>query len=260
MYILKYRAIQCIDIQMPRRNDDINQPVTLTREMKGHSIAFQKDAIKRLDENTYQVRSQSGNGSYVVAFNGFSYKCACPDHVYRNVPCKHIIAIQYSQELRREVQETTKVVISQVNTQACLFCKSSNIVKFGIRHNKKAGDIQKFRCNECMHYFTVNLGFEKIHATPKIITTAMQLYFTGESLRNVQKFIKLQGLAIDHTTVYRWIKKYTGLMEKYLEKITPNVSNTWRTDEIFLKIKGDTKYLYAIMDDETRFWIAASGR
>ncbi|MGA8857546.1 MAG: DDE-type integrase/transposase/recombinase, partial [Candidatus Bathyarchaeia archaeon] len=27
-------------------------------------------------------------------------------------------------------------------------------------------------------------------------------------------------------------------------------------DELFLKVKGDMKYLYALMDDETRFWIA----
>jgi len=53
-----------------------------------------------------------------------------------------------------------------------------------------------------------------------------------------------------------WIKKYTALMEKYLDKITPQVSDTWRADELFLKVRGDMKYLYALMDDETRFWIA----
>lgn len=45
-------------------------------------------------------------------------------------------------------------------------------------------------------------------------------------------------------------------METYLEKITPNVSNAWRTDELYLKVRGNMKYLYALMDDETRFWIA----
>jgi hypothetical protein len=37
---------------------------------------------------------------------------------------------------------------------------------------------------------------------------------------------------------------------------TPNVSDTWRADEIYIKVKGDMKYLFAMMDDETRFWIA----
>jgi putative transposase len=45
-------------------------------------------------------------------------------------------------------------------------------------------------------------------------------------------------------------------MQKYLEKIKPNVSNVWRTDELYLKVKGNNKYLFALMDDETRFWIA----
>ena len=93
-------------------------------------------------------------------------------------------------------------------------------------------------------------------ADPQVITSAMQLYFTGESLRNVQQFLELQGVKITHKTVWNWIKKYVNLMEKYIESITPQVSDKWRTDELYLKIKGDRKYLYALMDDETRYWIA----
>jgi transposase-like protein len=84
----------------------------------------------------------------------------------------------------------------------------------------------------------------------------MQLYFTGESLRNVQKFLKLQGVQISYVSVFNWIRKYVKLMNAYLEKIKPQVSDTWRADELYVKIKGDMKYLFALMDDETRFWIA----
>jgi len=45
-------------------------------------------------------------------------------------------------------------------------------------------------------------------------------------------------------------------MEKYLDKITPQVSDTWRADELYVKIRGNMKYVFAMMDDETRFWIA----
>jgi transposase-like protein len=45
-------------------------------------------------------------------------------------------------------------------------------------------------------------------------------------------------------------------MEKYVSRITPQVSDTWRADELFLTMKGNMKYLYALMDDQTRFWIA----
>jgi transposase-like protein len=45
-------------------------------------------------------------------------------------------------------------------------------------------------------------------------------------------------------------------MQNYTESIIPNVSDTWRADEIYLKVKGNMKYLFSMMDDETRFWIA----
>jgi transposase-like protein len=84
----------------------------------------------------------------------------------------------------------------------------------------------------------------------------MQLYFSGESLRNTAKSLRLIGVEVSHKTVYYWIKKYVGLMEKYLRQIQPQVSETWRADEMFLRIKGNPKYLYALLDDETRYWIA----
>jgi transposase-like protein len=93
-------------------------------------------------------------------------------------------------------------------------------------------------------------------ATPQVITSAMQLYFTGESLRNVQNFLRLQGVNVSHVAVYKWIKKYVALMEKYLEQIKPQVSDVWRADELFVKIKGNMKYLFAMMDDQTRWLIA----
>jgi transposase-like protein len=91
---------------------------------------------------------------------------------------------------------------------------------------------------------------------PQAITSAMQLYFSGESLRNTMWSLKLLGVEVSYRTILNWIKKYTRLMQKYTDSITPNVSDTWRADEIYIKIRGDMKYLFAMMDDETRFWIA----
>jgi putative transposase len=95
-----------------------------------------------------------------------------------------------------------------------------------------------------------------MHATPQMITSALQLYFTGESFTNVQKFLKLQGVKMSHVAIYKWIKKYVTLMKSYLEKITPNVSDALRADELYMKVKGNPKYLFALMNDQTRFWIA----
>ena len=75
-------------------------------------------------------------------------------------------------------------------------------------------------------------------------------------MRNTMKSLRLLGVEVSYRTVLNWIKKYVKLMQDYVEKIVPNVSDTWRADELYVKIKGDMKYLFALMDDETRFWIA----
>ena len=167
--------------------------------------------------------------------------------------CKHIWAVEFSLRLREKVKEN--VLLEPVSITACIFCKSSSFKKDGLRHNKY-GDIQIFNCNSCGRYFTVNLGFERMKHNPQGITTAMQLYFSGESLRNTARSLRLMGVQVSHQTVYNWIEKYTALMTKYLDKITPQVSDTWRADELYMKFHGHMKYVFAMMDDETRFWIA----
>jgi putative transposase len=224
------------------------------RLQRGQEIASKHNQVKRLDDKTYKVKSQSGNNEeYDVIETELGWLCSCADHVFRGVICKHIHAIEISLALRQKV--ASELVIQPVTVNACPQCQSEHIVKHGIRHNKY-GDIQRYTCNNCYKRFTINLGFEKMHATPQVITSTLQLYFTGESIRNVQKFLRLQGVNVSHMGVYKWIGKYVSLMQKYLDKMKPNVSNVWRTDELYLKVKGNNKYLFALMDDETRFWIA----
>jgi transposase-like protein len=223
-------------------------------------IAEHPNQIQQIDERFYKVASQSREIMYdVVRRENGSWICNCLDFHYRAmelhqiVRCKHIIACQIRVELKNKVREN--VVIEPINISACLACGSNHLKKFGVRHNKY-GNIQRFCCLDCQKTFSLNLGFQRMKHSPQAITTAMQMYFSGESLRNTAKTLRLIGAQVSHQTIYNWIQKYTALMEKYLDKITPQVSDTWRADELFLKVKGNMKYLYALMDDQTRFWIA----
>jgi len=228
-----------------------------SREKRGRAIANHANQIIRLSEKSYRVASQSGHGAYdVTRTQAFAvgWICTCLDFTYREAKCKHIWAVEFSTKLR-EVVQPSATIIEPIDVHACLYCQSPKIVRDGIRHNNH-GNIQKFNCKSCGRYFTINLGFERMKHSPQGITTAMQLYFSGESLRNTAKSLRLIGVEVSHKTVYFWIKKYVSLMEKYLGQIKPQVSDTWRADEMYLKIKGNPKYLYALLDDETRFWIA----
>jgi len=223
------------------------------REERGLEIAHKERQVTHIEETLYTVHSQSGDGEYAVSQVDKEWVCECPDNKFRNVKCKHIFAVETSIKIKEQVKKN--IIIAPLNTSKGIYCGSEQIVKDAVRHNKKY-DIQRYLCKACGKRFSVNVGFEGMKASPQVITSAMQLYFTGESLRNVQKFLKLQGVSVSHVSVLKWIRKYVKLMTDYLEKIKPNVSDTWRADELWVKIKGDMKYLFAMMDDETRFWIA----
>jgi putative transposase len=227
--------------------------LTTTREERGEEIAKMESQITRIEDCKYKVLSQSGNGEYTVSFSDDEWRCDCADHRFRGVKCKHIWAVEFSLQMREQVRKN--IVIEEVAISNCVFCHSPSIKKFGVRKNK-SGDIQRFLCANCGKTFSVNIGFERMKHNPQAITSAMQLYFSGESLRNTQKSLRLLGVEVSHKTVYMWIKKYVRLMQTYVEKLKPNVSDTWRADELWLKVKGNMKYLFAMMDDETRFWIA----
>ena len=143
--------------------------------------------------------------------------------------CKHIHAVEFSLKIREAVEK--KTIIEPVDVNICLHCKGSDLMRRGVRRNK-AGNLQIWQCRSCERYFTVNLGFEKMRASPETITSVMQLYCTGESYRGIQKFLKLRGVEMSHVAIYRWVDKYTKLMDKYLETITPQVGDKWHADEV----------------------------
>jgi putative transposase len=220
------------------------------REVRGREISEKKTQIRRVNAFKYEVKSQSSNGLYEVVANERGWVCSCPDYKYRAQKCKHVWAVEFS--FRMRVAVSTEALAPITETDSCVFCGSNHIRRDGVRHNR-AGDLQKFECLQCGKYFTINLGFEKMKHNPKGITMAMQLYFSGESLRNTQHSLELLGMKVSHKTVYLWIRKYIGLMERFLDKITPDVGETWRTDEMYVKFSGNMKYVFAMMDDETRF-------
>ena len=120
-----------------------------------------------------------------------------------------------------------------------LFCSefggkrnSSSRTSSNAGHGATSRGTQRSPCKGCRKWFVVNLCLERMHAIPLVITSAMTLYITGESLGGVARFLKLQGVTFTQQSVWNWVSKYTKLIEDYLEQIRPQLSDTWRTDEM----------------------------
>ena len=221
--------------------------------MRGLQIAQLKDQIQRIDDGAYKVNSQSGNGKYDVLSTERGWTCSCPDHQFRQVCCKHIHAVEISRKMREAVMRA--VTIREIDLGRCKFCDSANVVKHGLKKLKK-GTFQRFRCDGCGKHFTHNLGFEKKRATPEQITMAVDLLFSGLSSRKTAKSVRMTGTNVSHVTVQNWAREYAELMDRFMDKLTPRVGEQWRTDEIFLMIMGNRRYLFAMLDTDTRYWLS----
>jgi len=172
---------------------------------------------------------------------------------------QHFKKIITQKKIRPETVIKTKdkiFITAPKNNATCPTCNSTYFIKNGTRHNK-VRIVQRYVCKSCGVQFDFSvIGFKGLRVKTEAIAQTMQLYFTGESIRNIAKFLQMQGIEISSGGVFYWIKKYVKLMKVFLDQFTPKVSDKWRCDEIYLKIQGKPKYLFVLMDDETRFVLA----
>ena len=83
------------------------------------------------------------------------------------------------------------------------------------------------------------------------------MYFAGMSVRDIANHYEMMGIEVSHMTIYRWVSEYSKMTTNYLNGIIPRVGNWFRADEVWVKIAGKQCYLFASMDDDTRYWLAS---
>jgi putative transposase len=59
-----------------------------------------------------------------------------------------------------------------------------------------------------------------------------------------------RGVAVDHSTLNRWVIKYAPEVEKQFRRRQRSVGRSWRLDETYVGIKGKWAYLYRVVDKE----------
>ena len=90
----------------------------------------------------------------------------------------------------------------------------------------------------------------KHHRFPKsIILQAVyfKLRFTF-SYRDVEELLQIRGVEVDHSTIQRWVFKFSPEVEKNMNKRKRQVGSSWRMDETYIKVGGKDRYLYRAVD------------
>jgi transposase-like protein len=269
----------------------VTQPTT--REMRGMAIANTIGrrnnpdvSIQRLNKLAYKVKSQSNHDKWYTVTKDYSsgWTCDCPDFTFRHFECKHVHAVKFSKLLHKKIYFDTfanvPIIESKVGEIICQKCGSPNYKKFGIRHNKDSGDIQRYLCKDCDYRFIVNPAFENCKASAKIITAAIDLYFKGVSLRKAADHLKqLYNFDVDYSSICRWIRKFVGIVQPYVDGLVPKMGGVYHVDEMLLHVRKENNeqtmndlneenhthkffdnhysWLWNLMDSTTRFWICS---
>ena len=62
--------------------------------------------------------------------------------------------------------------------------------------------------------------------------------------------MKERGLAVDHTTVFRWVQRYAPEINKRMRPHLKMSGTSYRVDETYIKVGKSCKYLYRAVDKE----------
>jgi putative transposase len=246
------------------------------RKTRAFGIIGQAQGIRQIKAHTFKVRSQSGNGQYVVTNGEGKFECTCPDFQYRVKEgkieaCKHVLAVQFYEKLRQD--DTDTISLAQDLALSCKFCGSSSLVKRGKRKTR-LGMKAQYECKACGRWFVHNgTHLPRARVDERLQGMAVDLYFSGFSVRKIKRFLEeYYRVRVSHVAVYKWLHKYGRLLAEYTSRFKPQQSGVWNADEMMVKLAhqpetrqvkspkgvgGPWFYLWNIMDNQTRFLLTS---
>ncbi len=91
--------------------------------------------------------------------------------------------------------------------------------------------------------------FKGCHFPSEVILETVRYYLAYKlSYREIEEIQLERGVAVDHGTINRWVIKFAPLLEHNLRRKKNVVSDSWRMDETYIKVKGEWFYYYRAVD------------
>jgi transposase-like protein len=93
--------------------------------------------------------------------------------------------------------------------------------------------------------------FKWHHFLPEIILLNVRWYCRYSlSYRDLEEMMAERGVAVDHSTINRWVLKFAPELDKRIRRFLNPTNDSWRVDETYIQVKGAWKYLYRAVDSK----------
>src|SRR5207344_3648081 len=93
------------------------------------------------------------------------------------------------------------------------------------------------------------ISFKGAHFPKEVILMGVRWYVAYPlSTRHVEELMAERGVHVDHSTINRWVIKYSPQLEDAFHRRKRPVWVSWRMDETYIKVKGEWRYLYRAVD------------
>src|SRR4029078_9292375 len=93
------------------------------------------------------------------------------------------------------------------------------------------------------------IDFKGAHFPPEVILMGVRWYVAYPlSTRHVEALMEEGGVDVDHSTINRWVIKYSPQLEEAFHRRKRPVWISWRMDETYIKGKGQWRSLYRAVD------------
>lgn len=70
------------------------------------------------------------------------------------------------------------------------------------------------------------------------------------SYRDIEELLSIRNIFVDHSSVQRWVGKYSPLLSDQMRKRKKYVGGSWYWDETYIKVQGVWMYLHRAVDKE----------
>ncbi len=93
------------------------------------------------------------------------------------------------------------------------------------------------------------ISFKGAQYPKDVILFAVFFYVRyGVSYRDLEEIMAERGVSVDHTTLNRWVTRYSCAIADAARRRKRPCDRSWRMDETYIKVKGSWVYLYRAVD------------